>query len=69
MMTVEREIQSIETANINKETFDAMKNANAAMKVIHGGLNIDKVDATMYVVMLLRITTGEIPECDMCFSC
>lgn len=48
-MTVEREIQSIETANINKETFDAMKNANSAMKTIHGNLNIDKVDATMYV--------------------
>jgi len=48
-MTVEREISSIETANINKETLDAMKNASAAMKQIHGGLTVDKVDATMYV--------------------
>ncbi|KAK4989296.1 ESCRT-III subunit protein snf7 [Elasticomyces elasticus] len=47
MMTVEREISSIETANINKETLDAMKNASAAMKHIHGGLTIDKVDQTM----------------------
>ena len=48
MMTVEREISSIETANINKETFVAMQNAGKAMKQIHGDLNIDKVDQTMY---------------------
>ncbi|EON69531.1 hypothetical protein W97_08791 [Coniosporium apollinis CBS 100218] len=47
IMTLEREIYSIETANINKETLDAMKNASAAMKEIHGGLTIDKVDQTM----------------------
>jgi len=47
MLTVEREISSIETANINKETFDAMKNAQQAMKKIHGGLSMDKVDQTM----------------------
>jgi len=49
IMTLEREIYSIETANINKETLEAMKNASNAMKVIHGGLTIDKVDQTMYV--------------------
>ena len=48
-MTLEREIYSIETANINKETLDAMKNAGAAMKQIHAGLTIDKVDNVMYV--------------------
>jgi hypothetical protein len=48
-MTLEREIYSIETANINKETLEAMKNASNAMKHIHGGLTIDKVDQTMYV--------------------
>ena len=47
IMTVEREISSIETANINKETLDAMKNAQVAMKKIHGGLTIEKVDETM----------------------
>ncbi|KAF2138586.1 uncharacterized protein K452DRAFT_88706 [Aplosporella prunicola CBS 121167] len=47
IMTLEREIYSIETANINKETLDAMKNAGAAMKQIHAGLTIDKVDQTM----------------------
>ena len=49
MMTVEREISSIETANINKETMDAMKNASVAMRHIHNGITIDKVDATMCV--------------------
>jgi len=47
-MTLEREIYSIETANINKETLDAMKNAGTAMKQIHAGLTIDKVDNVMY---------------------
>lgn len=49
-MTLEREIYSIETANINKETLDAMKNAGTAMKQIHAGLTIDKVDNVMYVL-------------------
>jgi hypothetical protein len=47
MMTVEREISSIESANINKETLDAMKNASNAIKSIHGGLTVDQVDQTM----------------------
>ena len=46
-MTVEREIGSIESANINKETLDAMKNASNAIKAIHGGLTVDQVDQTM----------------------
>ena len=49
-MTLEREIHSIETANINKETLEAMKNASKAMKEIHGGLTVEKVDSTMYVL-------------------
>jgi uncharacterized protein YigA (DUF484 family) len=47
MMTVEREIGSIESANNNKETLDAMKNASNAIKSIHGGLTVDQVDQTM----------------------
>lgn len=47
IMTLEREIYSIETANINKETLDAMKNAGAAMKQIHAGLTVDTVDVVM----------------------
>lgn len=52
IMNLEGQIASIETANINKETLDALSNASKAMKTIHGGLTIDKVDATMYVFCL-----------------
>jgi len=44
---IEQQIYSIEAANINQETLNAMKNAGNAMKQIHGGLTIDKVDQTM----------------------
>jgi len=47
IMNLEGQISSIETANINKETLTALKNASSALKGIHGGLTIDKVDATM----------------------
>lgn len=47
--TLEQQIYSIEAANINKETLDAMTKAGEAMAQIHGKLNIDKVDETMYV--------------------
>lgn len=62
MMTVEREISSIETANINKETLDAMKNAQVAMKKIHGGLTIDKVDQTMEALREEHLVGEEIAE-------
>ncbi|CAJ0539420.1 hypothetical protein HG530_013564 [Fusarium avenaceum] len=45
--TLEQQINSIESANINKETLAAMNNANEAMKHIYKGLTVDKVDATM----------------------
>lgn len=46
---LENQIYSIESANINQETLNAMKNAGKAMKDIHGNLTIDKVDAIMFV--------------------
>ena len=48
--TLEQQIYSIEAANINRETLAAMEKAGAAMKQIHGKLNIDTVDETMYVL-------------------
>jgi len=45
--TLEQQVYSIEAANINKETLQAMERAGEAMQKIHGGLNIDKVDETM----------------------
>ncbi|KAK2744421.1 ESCRT-III subunit protein snf7 [Myotisia sp. PD_48] len=47
IIQIEQQIYSIEAANINQETLNAMKNAGAAMKQIHSGLTIDKVDQTM----------------------
>ncbi|KAF2201184.1 Snf7-domain-containing protein [Delitschia confertaspora ATCC 74209] len=47
IMSLEREIHAIESANINKETMEAMRNAGQAMKQIHAGMTIDKVDQAM----------------------
>jgi len=46
-MTLEAQVSAIESANINQETMAAMKKGADALKVIHAGLTIDKVDATM----------------------
>lgn len=50
--TLEQQIYSIEAANINRETLAAMEKAGQAMKQIHGKLNIDVVDQTMYALPL-----------------
>ncbi|KAI1906065.1 ESCRT-III subunit protein snf7 [Ophidiomyces ophidiicola] len=47
IIQIEQQIYSIEAANINQETLNAMKNAGTAMKQIHSGLTIEKVDETM----------------------
>lgn len=52
MAQVEQQIFSIESANINQETLNAMKNAGKAMKEIHGNLTLENVDATMYVISI-----------------
>lgn len=49
-MQLEQQIYSIEAANINHETLAAMKQAGAAMKQIHGGMTLEDVDKTMYVI-------------------
>ncbi|ODA80606.1 hypothetical protein RJ55_03565 [Drechmeria coniospora] len=45
--TLEQQINSIESANINRETLAAMEKASQAMKQIHGKLTPEKVDETM----------------------
>ncbi|KAK4225334.1 putative vacuolar-sorting protein SNF7 [Podospora fimiseda] len=45
--TLEQQINAIESANINQETFKAITRASAAMKEIHGKLTVDKVDEAM----------------------
>ncbi|PGH21541.1 hypothetical protein AJ80_03101 [Polytolypa hystricis UAMH7299] len=47
IIQIEQQIYSIESANINHQTLQAMKNAGTAMKQIHKGMTIDKVDQTM----------------------
>ncbi|AEO56073.1 hypothetical protein MYCTH_66289 [Thermothelomyces thermophilus ATCC 42464] len=45
--TIEQQVNAIESANINQETFLAMQRATEAMKSIHGKLTPTKVDETM----------------------
>ncbi|KAJ8611584.1 hypothetical protein MRB53_037887 [Persea americana] len=54
MMTLESQIGSIETANINKETLDALDKAAKAMGKINNGRTIDTVDDIMCVSHFLR---------------
>lgn len=49
-MQLEQQIYSIEAANINHETLQAMKSAGDAMKTIHNGMKLEQVDETMYVM-------------------
>ena len=51
--TLEQQINAIESANINRETLAAMERAGEAMKQIHGKLTPEKVDETMWVVLVL----------------
>lgn len=62
MMTLEREISSIETANINKETLDALKNASSAMKNIHNGTTVDQVDQIVEDLREQHAVAEEISE-------
>ena len=45
--TVDTQLYSIQNANIQYETLQAMKKGAAAMKSIHKNMNIDKVDKTI----------------------
>jgi charged multivesicular body protein 4 len=47
ILTLEKQINAIETANINRETLSAMQSAAKAMEAIHHNLTVEKVDATM----------------------
>ncbi|KAJ3084708.1 ESCRT-III subunit protein snf7 [Quaeritorhiza haematococci] len=46
-MTLETQMMAIENANVNLETMKAMKEGAAAMKAIHGDLDINKVDQAL----------------------
>lgn len=44
MMTIETQINAIETATLNVETFKTYKMGTEALKQIHGEIDVDKVD-------------------------
>jgi len=46
-MTIETQIMTIENANTNLQTLNAMKQGANALSHIHGKMNIDKVEDTM----------------------
>jgi len=61
-LTLETQVNAIESANINANTMEAMKKGADALKVIHGSLSIDKVDATMDSIREQMELTNEISD-------
>ncbi|KAH7105348.1 late endosome to vacuole transport-related protein [Auriculariales sp. MPI-PUGE-AT-0066] len=61
-LTLETQVNTIESANLNAETMAAMKKGADALKVIHGTLTIDKVDTTMEAINAQRELANEISE-------
>ncbi|KAG5646597.1 ESCRT-III subunit protein snf7 [Asterophora parasitica] len=61
-LQLEMQVNTLESANLNAETMAAMKKASDALKVIHGNLDINKVDATMATVNEQRELANEIAE-------
>ncbi|EAQ90754.1 hypothetical protein CHGG_02689 [Chaetomium globosum CBS 148.51] len=60
--TIEQQVNAIESANINQETFTAMRRAGDAMKTIHGNLTPTKVDETMDKLQEYNRLNEEIAE-------
>ncbi|KAG0709575.1 Snf7-domain-containing protein [Suillus ampliporus] len=61
-LQLESQINTLESANLNAETMTAMKKASDALKLIHGNMNITKVDATMSEITEQREIANEIAE-------
>ncbi|KAK0468244.1 Snf7-domain-containing protein [Desarmillaria tabescens] len=61
-LQLEMQVNTLESANLNAETMAAMKKAADALKVIHGNMNVDKVDATMAAVNEQRAVADEIAD-------
>lgn len=61
-LQLEMQVNTLESANLNAETMAAMKKASDALKVIHGNLTMDKVDATMQAVNEQRELANEIAD-------
>lgn len=61
-MTLETQVNAIESANMNLETMTAMRKGADALRNIHGSLNIDKVDGTMDSIREQMDLTNEISD-------
>jgi len=59
---LEMQVNTLEAANMNAETMAAMKKGADALKVIHGDLTMDKVDATIAEVNLQQELANEIRD-------
>ncbi|CAK9781220.1 Snf7-domain-containing protein [Cutaneotrichosporon oleaginosum] len=61
-MTLETQVNAIESANLNAETMVAMRQGAAALQSIHSGLKVDKVDETMDHIREQMELTNEISD-------
>ncbi|KAL0070812.1 ESCRT-III subunit protein snf7 [Marasmius tenuissimus] len=61
-LQLEMQVNTLESANLNAETMQAMKKAADALKVIHGNMTVDKVDATMDSVREQKAVADEIAD-------
>ncbi|KAG5639011.1 hypothetical protein H0H81_007919 [Sphagnurus paluster] len=61
-LQLEMQVNTLESANLNAETMAAMKKASDALKVIHGNMDMNKLDATMASVQEQRELANEIAE-------
>ncbi|KAJ7276346.1 Snf7-domain-containing protein [Mycena haematopus] len=61
-MQLEMQVNTLESANLNKETMDAMKKAAQALSDIHSGMSVAKVDQTMAEIQEQRAVADEITE-------
>ncbi|UZJ56403.1 hypothetical protein CBS101457_005723 [Exobasidium rhododendri] len=61
-MTLETQVNAIESANMNLETMTAMRRGADALRNIHGSLNIDRVDTTMDSIREQMDLTNEISD-------
>ncbi|KAK4699667.1 charged multivesicular body protein 4A/B, partial [Phenoliferia sp. Uapishka_3] len=61
-LTLETQVNAIESANMNKETLSAIKKGSDVLKSIHGSLTVDKVDNVMDDVRTQLELTTEIND-------
>lgn len=61
-MQLEMQINTLESANLNAETMQAMKKASDVLSSIHGYMTMDKVDATLSKIAEQREIATEIAD-------